>query len=150
MENYYTVSTLFFVGTIYLISKTSYLMIQTSHIILTNDWFVLWPWWVPVLIFFINFKRKSTFGKLYNIYSSTLFFVGMECQIGKTSHLIIQTSHIMVTNDRFALWLGWASLYPQKYIYTSRKPVRCTKNKLKLNLKNYWSNYDFYCLLYFI
>ena len=52
---------------------------------------------------FINFKRKNTFEKLYNIYSSILFFVGMECQIGKTSHLIIQTSHIMVTNDRFAL-----------------------------------------------
>ena len=34
--------------------------------------------------------------------------------------------------------------------YTSRKPMRCTKNELKLNLKNYWSNYDFYCLLYFI
>jgi hypothetical protein len=35
-------------------------------------------------------------------------------------------------------------------IYTSRKPVQCTENKLKLNIKNYWSNYDFYCLLYFI
>ena len=33
---------------------------------------------------------------------------------------------------------------------TTRKPVRCTKNELKLNLKNYSSNYDFYCLLYFI
>ena len=33
---------------------------------------------------------------------------------------------------------------------SSRKLVRCTENKLKLNLKNYWFNYDFYCLLYFI
>ena len=35
-------------------------------------------------------------------------------------------------------------------ISPSRKSVRCTENKLKLNLKNYWSNYDFYYLLYFI
>ena len=28
--------------------------------------------------------------------------------------------------------------------HTSRKPVRCTENELKLNLKNYWSNYNFY------
>ena len=39
---------------------------------------------------------------------------------------------------------------PPLLMITSRKPVRCMKNKLKLNLKNYWSNYDFYCLLYFI
>ena len=35
-------------------------------------------------------------------------------------------------------------------VKTSRKSVRCTENELKLNLKNYWSNYDFYYLLYFI
>ena len=42
------------------------------------------------------------------------------------------------------------SLSLSLYIYTSRKLVRFTKNKLKLNLKNYWPNYDLYCLLYFI
>jgi hypothetical protein len=38
----------------------------------------------------------------------------------------------------------------QFYIITSRKPVQCIENELELNLKNYWFNYDFYCLLYFI
>ena len=27
---------------------------------------------------------------------------------------------------------------------TSHKPVRCTENELNFNLKNYWSNYNFY------
>ena len=38
---------------------------------------------------------------------------------------------------------------PYQFICTSRKPVLCTENELKLNLKNYWSNYDFYCLFIF-